>query len=115
MAIAGMETAIPASPKSNAVIRAVEANIVKSARNRARVVLYSPGMVGFGHIRRNASIAQGILSSSLQPVIVMIAEAWQGRGPPPPPGGGWVAPPPPPQKGGGAAPPARPPPVRDEA
>src|SRR3989442_2249310 len=78
MAIAGMETAIPASPKSNAVIRAVEANIVKSARNRARVVLYSPGMVGFGHIRRNASIAQGILSSSLQPVIVMIAEAWQG-------------------------------------
>ena len=42
-----------------------------------RVALYSPGMVGFGHIRRNASIAQALLGSDPQPVIVMIAEARQ--------------------------------------
>jgi predicted glycosyltransferase len=42
-----------------------------------RIALYSQGMVGFGHIRRNASIAQALRGSSLQPDIVMIAEAWQ--------------------------------------
>ena len=42
-----------------------------------RVAMYSQGMVGFGHIRRNASIAQALRSSALQPGIVMIAEAWQ--------------------------------------
>jgi predicted glycosyltransferase/glutathione synthase/RimK-type ligase-like ATP-grasp enzyme len=42
-----------------------------------RVALYSQGMVGFGHIRRNASIAQALRGSDLQPAIVMIAEAWQ--------------------------------------
>ncbi len=42
-----------------------------------RVALYSQGMVGFGHIRRNASIAQGLRRSSLRPAIVLIAEAWQ--------------------------------------
>jgi predicted glycosyltransferase/glutathione synthase/RimK-type ligase-like ATP-grasp enzyme len=42
-----------------------------------RVALYSQGMVGFGHIRRNASIAQALRGSELQPAIVMIAEAWQ--------------------------------------
>src|SRR6266516_1816514 len=42
-----------------------------------RVALYSPGMVGFGHIRRNASIAQALLGSKPEPVIVMIAEARQ--------------------------------------
>ena len=39
--------------------------------------MYSPGMVGFGHIRRNASIAQALRSSALRPAVVMIAEAWQ--------------------------------------
>src|SRR5438034_798417 len=34
-------------------------------------------MMGFGHIRRNASIAQALRRSALQPAIVMIAEAWQ--------------------------------------
>src|SRR5439155_511976 len=38
---------------------------------------YSQGMMGFGHIRRNASIAQALRRSALQPAIVMIAEAWQ--------------------------------------
>ena len=44
---------------------------------KCRVAMYSPGMVGFGHIRRNASIAQALCRSPLQPVIVMIAEARQ--------------------------------------
>src|SRR5262245_37138988 len=42
-----------------------------------RVATYSPGMVGFGHIRRNASIAQALRASSLRPAIVLNAEAWQ--------------------------------------
>src|ERR1700704_2416981 len=42
-----------------------------------RIALYSQGMVGFGHIRRNASIAQALRSSALQPTVLMIAEAWQ--------------------------------------
>ena len=39
--------------------------------------MYSQGMVGFGHIRRNASIAQALRRSELKPAIAMIAEAWQ--------------------------------------
>jgi len=42
-----------------------------------RVAMYSQGMVGFGHIRRNASIAHALRGSALQPAIMMIAEAWQ--------------------------------------
>src|SRR5262245_13293966 len=42
-----------------------------------RIATYSPGMVGFDHIRRNASVAQALRSSSLRPAVVMIAEAWQ--------------------------------------
>jgi predicted glycosyltransferase len=37
-------------------------------------------MVGFGHIRRNASIAYALRNSALQPSILMIAEAWQAGG-----------------------------------
>ena len=44
---------------------------------KCRVAMYSPGMVGFGHIRRNASIAQALRRSFLNPTIVMIAEARQ--------------------------------------
>src|SRR5881398_2480741 len=44
---------------------------------RPRVAMYSQGMIGFGHIRRNASIAQALRGSALQPSIVLIAEAWQ--------------------------------------
>ena len=47
------------------------------APSAPRVALYSQGMVGFGHIRRNASIAQALRASDLQPAIMMIAEAWQ--------------------------------------
>src|SRR2546427_366592 len=53
---------------------------------RPRVAMYSQGMVGFGHIRRNASIAQALRGSALQPSIVLIAEAWQAGALPMPPG-----------------------------
>src|SRR5262245_20243165 len=52
---------------------------------KCRIAMYSPGMVGFGHIRRNASIAQA-LRSSAQPVIIMIAEARQAGALPMPEG-----------------------------
>src|SRR5436309_2188192 len=55
-------------------------------RKKYRVAIYSPGMVGFGHIRRNASIAQALRTSRLQPVIVMIAEARQAGALPMPEG-----------------------------
>jgi predicted glycosyltransferase len=51
-----------------------------------RVAMYSPGMVGFGHIRRNATIAQALRRSALQPVILMIAEACQAGALPMPEG-----------------------------
>src|SRR6266542_3101334 len=53
---------------------------------KCRVAMYSPGMVGFGHIRRNASIAQALRCSSLQPVIIMVAEARQAAALPMPQG-----------------------------
>src|SRR3989441_12820018 len=55
-----------------------------------RVAMYSPGMVGYGHIRRNASISQALRSSALHPAIVMIAEAWQAGTLPMPAGGDCV-------------------------
>jgi len=48
--------------------------------------MYSPGMVGLGHIRRNASIAQALRNSALEPAIVMIAEARQAGALPMPEG-----------------------------
>src|SRR5207245_463220 len=51
-----------------------------------RVATYSQGMHGFGHIRRNATIAHALRASALHPVILMIAEAWQA-GAIPMPGG----------------------------
>src|SRR5439155_16780367 len=53
---------------------------------KCRVALYSPGMVGFGHIRRNASIAQALRLSSLEPAVVMFAEARQAGALPMPDG-----------------------------
>src|SRR5215471_21828642 len=44
--------------------------------NQLRLAIYSPGLIGLGHIRRNAAIAHA-LRSALRPVIVMIAEARQ--------------------------------------
>jgi predicted glycosyltransferase len=51
-----------------------------------RVATYSPGMVGFGHIRRNASIAHALRASTLRPAVMMLAEAWQAGALPMPPG-----------------------------
>src|SRR6266536_2762441 len=45
--------------------------------SKCRVAMYSPGMVGLGHIRRHASIAHALCCSALQQVIVMVAEARQ--------------------------------------
>ena len=42
---------------------------------RPRIALYSPGMVGLGHMRRNVRIAQALAASHLEAVILMIAEA----------------------------------------
>ena len=55
-------------------------------RSPRRVTLYSPGMVGLGHIRRNASIAQGLRRATPPPAIVMIAEARQAGSLPMPDG-----------------------------
>src|SRR3989442_10380869 len=57
-----------------------------TSSERTRVAMYAQGMVGFGHIRRNASIAQAIRQSDIKPAIVMIAEAWQAGAIPLPPG-----------------------------
>ena len=55
-------------------------------RSPRRVTIYSPGMVGFGHIRRNASIAQALRGAMIPPAIVMIAEARQAGALPMPDG-----------------------------
>ena len=46
-----------------------------SGRLRPRIALYSPGMVGIGHMRRNVRIAQALAAPPLEAVILMIAEA----------------------------------------
>jgi len=51
-----------------------------------RIATYSPGMVGLGHLRRNASIAQALRTSELHAAVVMIAEAWQAGSLPMPAG-----------------------------
>jgi predicted glycosyltransferase len=40
-----------------------------------RIALYSPGMVGLGHMRRNLLIAQALSSGSSRPAVLLIAEA----------------------------------------
>jgi predicted glycosyltransferase len=42
---------------------------------KLRIALYSPGIVGLGHMRRNLVIAQILAGSRLQPVTLMITEA----------------------------------------
>jgi len=41
---------------------------------RPRIMLYSPGMIGLGHIRRNLSIARSLTESDMKPIILLIAE-----------------------------------------
>ncbi|PYM07088.1 MAG: glycosyltransferase [Candidatus Rokuibacteriota bacterium] len=61
-------------------------SIMSAAERPPHVAMYSPGMVGFGHIRRNASIAGALRGSAVAPVIVMVAEAWQAGAVPMPAG-----------------------------
>jgi len=51
-----------------------------------RIATYSQGMHGFGHIRRNATIAHALRGAGTQAVILMIAEAWQAGAIPMPEG-----------------------------
>ncbi|PYO92537.1 MAG: glycosyltransferase [Gemmatimonadetes bacterium] len=51
-----------------------------------RIATYSQGMHGFGHIRRNATIANALRGAGTQAVILMIAEAWQAGAIPMPDG-----------------------------
>ena len=44
---------------------------------KRRIAMYSPGIVGLGHMRRHLLIAQALASSPLELVILMIAEARQ--------------------------------------
>ena len=46
-----------------------------TAGQRARIALYSPGIVGLGHLRRNLLIAQVLAESHLRAVNLMVTEA----------------------------------------
>lgn len=63
--------------RSACVCDVTEEGARSPAPGRLRVAVYSPGLAGWGHIRRNASIAHALRRSVLRPVIVMIAEARQ--------------------------------------
>ena len=73
------------SPRARPVRPRLETPAIRESPS-PRVAMYSQGMVGFGHIRRNASIAQALRASPLPPAIVMIAEAWQAGALPMPEG-----------------------------
>lgn len=53
---------------------------------KRRIALYSPGMVGLGHVRRNLLIAQALASSSAPSVILLLAEAREASAFATPPG-----------------------------
>src|SRR5207245_8735860 len=42
---------------------------------KLRIDLYSPGIVGLGHLRRNLVIAQTLAGSPLQPINLLVTEA----------------------------------------
>ena len=74
------------SPCTDPVV-AVTGRIGGAERSRRRIALYSPGMVGIGHMRRNLLIAQTLAFSRLQPIILMIAETREANVLSMPPGG----------------------------
>ncbi|HEX9754282.1 MAG TPA: glycosyltransferase [Gemmatimonadales bacterium] len=43
--------------------------------HQPRIALYSPGMVGLGHMRRHVLIAQALAGSPLRPALLLLAEA----------------------------------------
>src|SRR5260370_38710115 len=48
----------------------------RSCGRQLRIALYSPGIVGLGHMRRNLLIGQTLAVSTPGAVVLMIAEAW---------------------------------------
>jgi predicted glycosyltransferase len=54
-------------------------------RRAPRIALYSPGMVGLGHMRRHMLIAQALAASSQRPTLLLLAEAREAGGFPMPP------------------------------
>ncbi|MCI0414581.1 glycosyltransferase [bacterium] len=47
---------------------------MKFEKHGPKIALYSPGMVGLGHIRRNLAIAEVLTQTPLNPAILLIAE-----------------------------------------
>jgi predicted glycosyltransferase len=47
-----------------------------SQARKRRIALYSPGVVGLGHMRRNLLIGQSLAGSAPGAVVLMVAEAW---------------------------------------
>jgi predicted glycosyltransferase len=76
-----------ADPPCTDPVVAVAGRTGGSERSRLRIALYSPGMVGIGHMRRNLLIAQTLAFSRLQPIILMIAETREANVLSMPPGG----------------------------
>src|SRR5215831_20887256 len=50
-------------------------NVFSPTPGRARIALYSPGIVGLGHLRRNLLISQVLGESDLHPINFMVTEA----------------------------------------
>src|SRR5262245_15666588 len=48
-----------------------------ATRRQLRIALYSPGIAGLGHMRRNLLIGQTLVRASAGAIILMIAEARQ--------------------------------------
>lgn len=56
------------------------ADFEQSSSRGVRIALYSPGIVGLGHLRRNLIIAQTLANSLLRPTTLMITEAREASG-----------------------------------
>jgi predicted glycosyltransferase len=57
-----------------------------SRSRKWRIALYSSGVVGLGHLRRNLLIGQSLAASGPGPVVLMVAEAWHAASFTMPPG-----------------------------
>src|ERR1700730_12000976 len=78
---------VPSDVRFTGPVVAVNGHACRPEVLRRRIALYSPGMVGIGHMRRNLLIAQTLASSPLQPIILMIAETREANVLSIPPGG----------------------------
>ena len=78
---------VPSDACFTGPVVAVNGRVCRPELLGRRIALYSPGMVGIGHMRRNLLIAQSLASSRLQPIILMIAETREANLLSMPPGG----------------------------